>query len=57
MENLIDLVIYDWEGERMAKFPMEHSSFEIIEGKLHINYLDELHVYDLERFSYSFEGR
>ena len=57
MENLYDLVIYDWDGDRMAKFPMEHSSFEIIEGKLHINYLDELHVYDLERFSYSFEGR
>lgn len=57
MNDLYDLIIFDYDGERMAKFPVEHSTLEIIEGNLHVSYLDTLHVYPLDRFDYAIYGR
>lgn len=55
--NLKDLVIYDYDGETVAKFPMEHTIYQIHEGKLLVEYNDGLHTYRLDRFDYYIEGR
>lgn len=57
MNDLYDLIIYDEDGDRVDKFPCEHITYEIIEGKLHVSYLGALHTYRLDRFWYCIEGR
>jgi hypothetical protein len=55
--NLKDLVIYDYDGEKMAKFPLEYTTYEIHEGKILIDYMEGLHTYRLDRYDYCIEGR
>lgn len=55
--NLLDLVVYDDEGDRAAKFPCEHSVWQTHEGKLLVEYLDTIHTFPLNRFSFCTEAR
>lgn len=55
--NLKDLVIYDYDGEIMAKFPLEYTTYKIHEGKILIDYMDSLRTYRLDRYDYCIEGR
>lgn len=55
--NLLDLIVYDDEGDRVSKFPMEHTVYEVFEGKLLIEYLGSHYSYSLNRFSYCTEAR
>lgn len=54
---LYDLVIYDDEGETVAKFPQEHTTYTVHEDKLLVECYGALHQYSLDRFSYSTQGR
>lgn len=54
---LYDLVIYDDEGETVARFPMEHTTYTVHENKLLVECYSALHQYSLARFSYYTEGR
>lgn len=55
--NLLDLVVYDDEGDRVAKFPCEHICYQTYEDKLLVEYLGALHTYPLDRFCYCTEAR
>lgn len=54
---LYDLVIYDDEGETVARFPMEHTNYTVHEDLLLVESYGALHTYHLERYSYYTEGR
>ena len=54
---LYDLVIYDDEGETVARFPMEHTTYAVHENKLLVECYDALHTYRLDRYTYYTEGR
>lgn len=54
---LYDLVIYDYDGEPAAKFPLAGTLYEEHEGKLLVEYDGGLHTYRLDRFSYCTERK
>lgn len=56
--NLLDLIVFDDEGDTVAKFSMEHTRYQVHEGKLLVEYYgDELHTFPLNRFSYCTQAR
>ena len=54
---LYDLVVYDDDGETVAKFPLEHTTYLIHEDKLLVECYGSHRTYSLHRFSYYTEGR
>ena len=54
---LFDLCVYNDEGDTVARFPMEHTTYTIHENTLLIECYGALHTYPLNRFSYYTEGR
>lgn len=54
---LKDLVIYDYDGDIAAKFPLEYTTYDEYFGKLHVEYNEGLYFYRLDRYSYEVVGR
>ena len=54
---LYDLVVYDEEGETVARFPLEHTTYTIHEDKLLVESYGSLRCFSLHRYSYYTEGR
>ena len=54
---LYDLVVYDDEGDTVARFPMERTTYTIHENTLLIESYGALHTYNLDRYSHYTEGR
>ena len=49
------LVIYNWEGESVRRFPLNHITYEVIGDKLHVEYYDTLHTFRLDRYDFAVE--
>jgi hypothetical protein len=52
-----DLVIWDYDGEIKAVFPLDRTIYEVYENKLLVEYDEGLHTYRLDRYEYSIEKR
>ncbi len=49
------LVIYNDEGSCVARFPVNHITYQVIDGVLHVEHYDTLHTYRLDRYDYGIE--
>lgn len=52
-----DLIIWDYDGEIKAVFPLDRTLYEVYENKLLVEYDEGLHTYRLDRYDYSIEKR
>jgi hypothetical protein len=52
-----NLVIYDYDGDIKATFPLESTTYDEFFGRLHVEHDGGLQMFRLDRYSYAVEER